>query len=83
MIRVTKGRLETDDELYVDFTTVDVDFTTVEKTEVYLALKSIRSIKRHGNGPAVVETTWGQAYEVCDHVAERLIEKAFSLDEES
>lgn len=76
MIRVTKGRLETDDELYVDFTTVD-------QTEIYLALKSIRSIKRHGNGPAVVETTWGQAYQVCDHVAERLIEKAFSLDEES
>lgn len=76
MIRVTKGRLETDDELYVDFTTVD-------QTEIYLALKSIRSIKRHGNRPAVVETTWGQAYEVCDHVAERLIEKAFSLDEES
>lgn len=76
MIRVTKGWLENDDELYAAFTTVD-------ETSVYLALKSIKSIKRHGNRPAVVETNWGQAYEVCDHVAERLIEKAFSLDEES
>lgn len=76
MIRVTKGRLETDDELSVAFTTVD-------QTNVYLALKCIRSIKRNADTPAVVETTWGQVYEVCDHVAERLIEKAFSLEKES